>query len=131
MKKNILAGAATLLFLVAALIAPRPQDAHAADELGVRNQVVWSSTYTATIETASTTAKGGAVLGSVIISSITHGAAFIVYDSSDAATSGREVLANISCVTPGTYVYNVGVDLGLSYASTGGCKATMTFLKKR
>jgi hypothetical protein len=131
MKKNILAGAASLLFLVAALIAPRPQQAHAAAEAGGRNLVVWSSTYTATVETASTTAKTGAVFGSVVITSVTHMAAFIVYDSSDATTSGKEVLANVSCAVPGTYVFDVGVDLGISYASSGGCKATMTFLKSK
>lgn len=130
-KHNILAAVGSALFLAAALIAPRPHEAHAAAEAGARNLVVWSSTYTATIETASTTAKTGAVLGSIIISSAVPRATFIVYDSSDATTTDKEVLANVSCESVGTYVFNVGADIGLSYAAAGNCKATITFLKSK
>lgn len=130
-KHNVLAAVGTAALMAVLLFTPRPRVAQAAAQAGERNAVLYKSTFTQTVETASVTARAGGALGVIIISSAVPRASFIVYDSSDATTADKEVLANVSCESVGTYVYNVGVDIGLTYAAAGNCKATMTFLDHR
>lgn len=133
MKKLIDVTAISLFLAIVAMVGALQRPLEANSQYGEKNLVIYKSTYTATADVAQhiVGANGGAILGSVIISSVGSSGSIIVYDSSNTTTSGREILANISANSVGQYRFDVEADLGLTYTTAGIGAVTVTYLDHR
>ena len=130
--KNFVFGwAALMMMAISALFAP--VEVQANSQYGEKNLVIFKSTFTATTDTNVhiSSANGGAIFGSVSITSPTpSGGMFTVYDSSNSTISGREILGLFSCSAANHFEINVEADLGLTYTSSA-CVVTMKYLDHR
>ncbi len=131
-QKNFVFGWAALLVMTfTALIAPVKVQANS--QYGEKNAVIYKSTFTTTTDTNVhiSSANGGAILGSVIITSPSaNGGMFAIYDSSNSTVAGREQFGLFSCSAARNFDFNVEADLGLTYTSSA-CAVSVRYLDHR